>query len=45
MLEEFGTRNPAEGIDRAGITEAAVVRYNLREAELVELAVSAARPG
>lgn len=40
MLEEFGARNPAEGIDRAGITDAAVVRYNLREAELVELAVS-----
>jgi Phosphoenolpyruvate carboxykinase (ATP) len=40
MTEEFGIRNPAAGIDLVGLTGAASVRYNLREAELVELAVS-----
>ena len=35
MLEEFGTRNPKAGLDLVGIKDAAKIRYNLREAELV----------
>jgi phosphoenolpyruvate carboxykinase (ATP) len=39
-MNEFGTRNPANGIDSIGLTETGSVHYNLAEAELCEQAVA-----
>src|SRR5690606_19801915 len=38
-MNEFGTRNPANGIDSIGFTETGAVHYNLTEAALCEQAI------
>ncbi len=40
MIEEFGIRNSAVGIELSGLMNPRSVRYNLREPELVELAIA-----
>jgi phosphoenolpyruvate carboxykinase (ATP) len=40
MTKDLGVRNPSAGLALCGLETTGVVRYNLGEAELVELAVT-----
>ena len=40
MNKDLGVRNPSAGIDLCGLNTTGLVRYNTKEAELVELAVA-----
>jgi phosphoenolpyruvate carboxykinase (ATP) len=40
MIEDLGVRNPSAGLDLCGLGDTGLVRYNFREAELIELAVA-----